>query len=92
MIKNQIFKFRETARRQPEIRIRSGAGGKKQAFVAEINPRGPVAFRMFVLATLVAGGWLLRGLCSLALGPSWRRSCGEEVFLNIWNCKQKHQR
>jgi hypothetical protein len=29
MIKNQIFKFRETARRQPEIRIRSGAGAKK---------------------------------------------------------------
>jgi hypothetical protein len=34
MIKNQIFKFRETARRQPEIRIRFGAGGqKKQGFV-----------------------------------------------------------
>jgi hypothetical protein len=29
MIKNQIFKFRETARRQPEIRIRFGCGGKK---------------------------------------------------------------
>jgi hypothetical protein len=33
MIKNQIFKFRETARREPEIRIRFGCGGqKKQGF------------------------------------------------------------
>jgi len=32
LIKNQIFKFRVISdfRRQPEIRIRSGAGGKKK--------------------------------------------------------------
>jgi hypothetical protein len=39
MIKNQIFKFRETARRQPEIRIRSGAGGKKKKVLLRDSTR-----------------------------------------------------
>jgi hypothetical protein len=36
MIKNQIFKFVKTARRQPKIRIRSGAGGKKSKVLSAL--------------------------------------------------------